>query len=139
MAAPRLLEQVRGEIRARHYSRRTEDAYVHWIRRFIVFHGKGHPSPMGAPEVSTFLTWLAVERHVSVSTQNQALSAVLFLYRDVLGIDVGTVGQVPRARTPVQRARTGGADRLTCRAAKGRAHPWFTRPTNSTVWRRDAW
>ena len=75
----------------RHYSRRTEEAYVHWIRRYIVFHGKKHPSTMGAPEISAFLTWLAVEQRVSASTQNQALSAVLFLYREVLGIDVGAI------------------------------------------------
>ena len=77
------MEQVRAEIRARHYSRRTEDAYVHWIRRFIVFHGRRHPRDLGAPEISAFLTWLAVEQHVAASTQIQALSGVLFLYRDV--------------------------------------------------------
>lgn len=84
MPPPRLMEQVRGEIRTRHYSRRTEDAYVHWIRRFIVFHGRRHPRELGAPEITAFLTWLAVERHVAASTQNQALSGVLFLYRQVL-------------------------------------------------------
>jgi len=82
----KLLDRVRHVIRARHYSRRTEEAYVHWIRRYIVFHRKTHPSEMGAPEMSRFLTWLAVERHMSASTQNQALSALLFLYKDVLGI-----------------------------------------------------
>ena len=95
---PKLLDQVRHLIRARHYSRRTEEAYVHWIRRYIVFHRKTHPSEMGAAEISTFLTWLAVERHVSASTQNQALSALLFLYKDVLGIEVGRLDEVPRAR-----------------------------------------
>src|SRR5437867_2649996 len=87
MTPPRLIEQVRAEIRARHYSRRTEDAYVHWIRRFIVFHGRRHPRELGAPEISAFLTWLAVEQHVATSTQNQALSGVLFLYREVLRLD----------------------------------------------------
>ena len=72
---------VREALRARHYSRRTEAAYVAWIRRYIVFSGKRHPAQMGAPEVTAFLTWLAVERHVAASTQNQALAAMLFLYR----------------------------------------------------------
>jgi integron integrase len=95
-----LLDQVRGEIRARHYSRRTEDAYIHWIRRFIVFHGRRHPRDLGAPEISTFLTWLAVDQHVASSTQNQALSGVLFLYREVLHQEIGAIDVVPRARTP---------------------------------------
>ena len=96
----KLLDRVRQAIRARHYSRRTEEAYVHWIRRFIVFHGKRHPIEMGAPEVTAFLTWLAVEQRVSASTQNQALSAVLFLYRDVLAIALDRIGEVPRACVP---------------------------------------
>jgi site-specific recombinase XerD len=85
---PRLLEQVRHRIRAKHYSYRTEKTYVHWIRRFILFHGKRHPREMGAAEVERFLTSLAVERKVSASTQNQALSAVLVLYRDVLEMEL---------------------------------------------------
>ena len=100
MTPPRLMEQVRGEIRTRHYSRRTEDAYVHWIRRFIVFHGRRHPRDLGASEISAFVTWLAVERRVAASTQNQALSAVLFLYRNVLRQEVGAVELLPRARMP---------------------------------------
>ena len=95
---PKLLDRVRGAIRTRHYSRRTEEAYVYWIRRYIVFHKKRHPSAMGAPEVTAFLTWLAVDQQVSASTQNQALSAVLFLYREVLATDLGRIGGVPRAR-----------------------------------------
>ena len=79
--APKLLDRVRQTIRAKHYSRRTESAYVDWIRRYILFHRKRHPSEMGATEVSAFLTWLATSRRVSASTQNQALSAVLFLSR----------------------------------------------------------
>jgi hypothetical protein len=78
---PRLLDRVRGALRARHYSRRTEEAYVAWIRRYIFFHGKRHPAEMGGPEISRFLTSLAVDRKVAASTQNQALSALLFLYR----------------------------------------------------------
>ncbi|MBI3263826.1 MAG: integron integrase [Acidobacteria bacterium] len=98
-ARPKLLDRVRHAIRTRHYSSRTEEAYVHWIRRYIVFHEKKHPSTLGAAAISRFLTWLAVERRVSASTQNQALSAVLFLYK-VLAIEVGTVPPVVRARTP---------------------------------------
>lgn len=99
---PKLLDQVRYAIRVRHYSRRTEEVYVTWIRRFIGFHSMRHPREMGAAEVRAFLGWLAVRRRVSASTQNQALSAVLFLYRGVLQVDIGDVGQVPRARTPVR-------------------------------------
>ncbi len=98
----KLLDRARGAIRARHYRRRTEEAYVHWIRRFIVFHGKRHPRDFGAAEMAAFLRWLAVERHVAASTQNQALSGVLFLYRDVLRVDIGVIDHVPRARTPVK-------------------------------------
>jgi integron integrase len=98
--SPKLLDRVRRAIRTRHYSRRIEEAYVHWIRRFIVHHGLKHPSAMGAPDVSAFLTSLAVDQHASASTQNQALCAVLFLYRQVLGLDVGPVEAVPRARVP---------------------------------------
>jgi integron integrase len=94
----KLLDRVRGAIRTRYYSRRTEEAYVYWVRRYIVFHKKKHPSTMGAPEVTAFLTWLAVDQRVSASTQNQALSAVLFLYREVLAADLGRIDGVPRAR-----------------------------------------
>jgi integron integrase len=97
-----LMERVRHAIRLRHYSHRTEEAYVYWIRRYIVFHKKQHPSAMGAPEVSAFLEWLAVRQRVSASTQNQALCALLFLHREVLRHDIGAIQQVPRARTPVR-------------------------------------
>jgi integron integrase len=100
--APKLLDRVREAIRTWHYSRRTEEAYVHWIRRFILFHRKAHPSTIAAPEISAFLTWLAVHQEVSASTQNQALSAILFLYRTVLRVDPGRVEHVPRAVAPVR-------------------------------------
>ena len=87
-------------MRLRHYSRRTEQAYVAWIRRYIVFHHKKHPSAMGATEIVAFLSWLAVDRRVSASTQNQALSALVFLYSQVLGLDIGPIEHVPRARMP---------------------------------------
>jgi integron integrase len=99
---PRLLDRVREAIRARHYSRRTEEAYVAWIRRYIVFHGKRHPAEMGAPEVTKFLTSLAVDGHVAASTQNQALSALLFLYKDVLEVDLPWLDGVVRAKRPAR-------------------------------------
>ena len=89
--APRLLDRVRTAIRLRHFSRKTEEAYVGWARRFILFHGKRHPSEMGEAEVTGFLTDLAQVRHVSASTQNQALCALLFLYRHVLGRQLGAL------------------------------------------------
>jgi integron integrase len=97
---PKLLDQVRHAIRMRHFSRRTEATYADWIRRFIIFHRKRHPSTMGAPEITAFLSWLATTRQVSASTQNQALSALLFLYRHVLRIEVDKIEQVARARLP---------------------------------------
>jgi integron integrase len=100
-AAPRrLLDQVRDAIRLRHYSIRTEDAYVQWIRRYILFHGKRHPSSMGADEVNAFLTHLAVDGDVAASTQGQALSALLFLYRHVLQEPLPWLEDVVRARKP---------------------------------------
>jgi integron integrase len=97
---PRLLDQVRDAVRVRHYSHRTEQAYVGWIRRFILFHRKRHPAEMGEEEIRRFLTALAVEREVSASTQNQALAALLFLYREVLGRDPGWINDVVRAKRP---------------------------------------
>jgi integrase len=97
---PRLLDRVREALRARHYSRRTEKAYVAWSRRFILFHGKRHPAEMGGPEVTRFLTSLAVDGTVSASTQNQALAALLFLYRNVLGQDLPWLDEIVRAKRP---------------------------------------
>ena len=94
----RLLDRVREVIRVRHYSIRTEDTYVQWARRFILFHGKRHPLEMGAAEVTAFLTYLAVERTVSPSTQNQAKSALLFLYREVLGVALPWLDDIVAAK-----------------------------------------
>lgn len=99
-ASPRLLDQVRGKIRLKHYSIRTEQAYLDWIKRFICHFGKRHPNEMGAREVEAFLTWLAVEGRVAASTQNQAKSALLFLYREVLGADLPWLENVEQAKTP---------------------------------------
>jgi integron integrase len=97
---PRLLDRVRLAIRARHYSIRTEEAYVAWVRRFILFHGKRHPKEMGQDEVNAFLSHLATEVHVSSSTQNQALAAILFLYRHVLDLPFPKLENLIRAKKP---------------------------------------
>jgi integron integrase len=91
---PRLLDRVRGEIRARHYALRTEQSYVQWIRRFILFHGKQHPAAMGASEVGAFPTHLAADRDVSASTQNQAKAVLLFLYGQVLKVELPWLDEV---------------------------------------------
>lgn len=99
-AEPRLLDQVKAKIRLKHYSLRTEQAYVDWIRRFILHHGKRHPKEMGAVEVEAFLTHLAVAGRVAASTQNQAKSALLFLYREVLGSELPWLDNVEKAKAP---------------------------------------
>jgi len=95
---PRLLDQVRQAIRTRHYSPRTEETYVGWIKRFIFYHNKRHPAEMGEKEIAQFLSSLASDSHVSASTQNQALNAILFLYHEVLGNGIGYVNGVIRAK-----------------------------------------
>ena len=97
---PKLLDQVREQIRLRHYSIRTEAVYLEWVKRYIRFHKYRHPQEMGAPEVEAFLSDLAVRRDVSASTQNQALSAILFLYKQVLQIELPWMDGVIRARRP---------------------------------------
>jgi integron integrase len=97
---PRLLDQVHKRCRVRHYSLHTEQAYVHWIRRFIVFHDKRHPREMGGPEVAAFLIHLAVQENVAPSTQDQALAAILFLYREVLEMQLPWLDGVTRAKKP---------------------------------------
>lgn len=99
-AKPRLLDRVREAIRSRHYSPRTEKAYVFWIRRFIVFSGRRHPDTMAEPEITRFLEALATRLRVSASTQNQAFSAILFLYRAVLGRELKGLQGTPRAKLP---------------------------------------
>ena len=101
-SAPRLLDRLRHALRSRHYSRRTEKAYVGWTRRYILFHGKRHPQELGRHEVEAFLTSLAVDGRVSASTQNQALAAILFLYRHVLEIELPWLVEVVRAKRPLR-------------------------------------
>jgi integron integrase len=96
----KLLDQVRQALRLGHYSPRTEEAYVGWIRRFIIFHGKRHPASMGETEVRAFLTDLAVVEHLSASTQNQVLGALLFLYKHIVRRELTNLGELPRGRMP---------------------------------------
>jgi integron integrase len=124
-ATPKLLDQVRQACRLRHFSRRTEDAYTHWTRRFIFHQGKRHPATLGATEVTAFLAHLADERHVSASTQNQALCALLFLYRSVLRQPLPDRLELPHARRathlPVVLTRSEVRDVL----AKLDGVPWL--------------
>ncbi len=99
---PKLLDRVRAAVRARHYSRRTEESYVGWVRRFILFHGKRHPGSMGGAEVNEFLTSLAVDGNVAAATQGQALSALLFLYRHVLHDPLPWIDDIVRAKRPLR-------------------------------------
>jgi integron integrase len=95
-----LLEHVRDAVRTRHYSIRTEEAYIRWVREYILFFDKRHPSELGAKEVSAFVSHLAARRNVAASTQNQALSALLFLYREVLALPIEWVDDIERAKRP---------------------------------------
>jgi site-specific recombinase XerD len=99
---PKLLDLVRDVIRRKHYSIRTEQAYVDWIKRFIIYHNKRHPAEMAEEEVAQFLTHLARDLDVAASTQNQALSALLFLYKEVLKQEIGWLEKVERARKPAK-------------------------------------
>jgi len=96
----RLMDQVRDVIRKKHYSYRTEKTYIEWTKRYILFHGKRHPKEMGEPEISRFISHLATDRNVAASTQNQALNAIVFLYKQVLHKELGDFGQMERAKKP---------------------------------------
>jgi site-specific recombinase XerD len=99
---PRLMDQVRDKLRFKHYSYRTEQSYIAWIKRFIFFHDKRHPNTMGEKEIESFLTHLAVQRNVAASTQNQALCALLFLYKEVLGRELARLESMQRAKRPAR-------------------------------------
>lgn len=122
---PRLLDRVRIAVRTRHYSRRTEKAYVAWTRRFVLFHGKRHPAQLGAPEVEAFLSSLATEGHVAASTQNQALAAILFLYREVLEMDLPWLAEVVRAKRPARLPTVLGRDDVARVLAQMSGAPWL--------------
>ncbi len=119
------LEQVRRACRVRHYSYRTEQAYVEWIRRYILFHGKRHPDSLGERDVAAFLSWLAVERGVAASTQNQALNALVFLYRRVLERPLGEIGGVTRARRPRRVPVVLSRDEVRRLLAELQGTPWL--------------
>ena len=97
---PRLLDQVRDILHAKHYSIRTEESYIKWIKQFILFHGKKHPRDMGEKEINEFVTYLAVKRNVAASTQNQALCAIMFLYKEVLNREIDKLGEIIWAKRP---------------------------------------
>ena len=100
---PRLLDMARAAIRRRHFSYRTEETYLQWMKRFILYSGKRHPRDLGAAEVTAFLNHLAVERHVAAATQNQALAALLFLYKEVIADPLPWLDEVVHAKRPVRR------------------------------------
>ena len=140
---PRLLDRVRAGLHARHYSNRTVRAYLGWIRRYIVFHGKRHPEEMGGDEVGAFLSNLAIEKRVSSSTQNQALAALLFLYQQVLGRELEWLGDLVHAKRPKQvpvvlgrqeardlLARLQGPVWLVCALLYGGGLPMDLRPVS---------
>ena len=97
---PKLLDQVRQKIRYLHYSRKTEQSYIHWIRRYILFHNKRHPKDMGGEEVARFLSYLVNKENIAASTQNQALAALVFLYKKILNVDVGEIPEFQYAKKP---------------------------------------
>jgi integron integrase len=97
---PKLLDQIKTHMRSAHYSKRTEESYINWIKRFILFHNKTHPEKLGKDEIRKFLNHLAVERNVSASTQNQALQGILFLYKEILHKDIGWVDDIQRPTKP---------------------------------------
>lgn len=122
---PKLLEQVRAAIRRLNYSRRTEEAYVHWIKRYIYFHGKRHPHELGEGEVTAFLSYLASERKVAAATQGQALAALLFLYKQVLGRDLGWLDGMTRAKRPVRLPTVLSVQEVEALLAELRGGAWL--------------
>ena len=117
----KVLDQLRERIRYLHYSLRTEQAYVHWVRAFIRFHGVRHPATLGSSEVEAFLSWLANERKVSVSTHRQALAALLFFYGKVLCTDLPWLQEIGRPRPSRRLPAAGSLHRRTPPARSGRA------------------
>ncbi len=122
---PRLLDQVRNTIRRKHYSIRTEHAYLGWIKRFILFHQKRHPMAMGKPKIEAFLTHLAVQGNVASSTQNQALNALLFLYKEVLQKEVDWLNNVTRAKKPARLPVVLTADAVQALLLQLEGTPWL--------------
>jgi site-specific recombinase XerD len=102
MPKPKLLDQIRSVIRFKHFSIRTEDSFIHWIKRFILFHNKRHPLEMSEQEIRQFLSHLAADENVAASTQNVALSAILFLYRDVLKKELRYINNIEWSKRPAK-------------------------------------
>jgi len=121
----RLLDQVHETIRRLHYSRRTEEAYVHWIKRFIYWTGKRHPATLGEAEVTGFLSHLATERNVAAATQNQALAGLLFLYKQVLGRDLPRLDDMVRAKRPVRLPVVLSAGEAQSLLSQLKGTPWL--------------
>ena len=124
-ARPRLLDVMRDTIRRRHYSYRTEETYLHWIRRFILFSGKRHPRELGAAEVTAFLNHLVAQRHVAAATQNQALAALLFLYKEVLAQPLPWLDEIEHAKRPVRRPTVLTEDEARQLLARLRGTKWL--------------
>ena len=122
---PRLLQQVRGRLRLKHYSLRTEQAYVGWIRRFILANGKRHPRQLGIVEIEAFLSELATTGRVAANTQNQALSALLFLYREVLGVELPWMENVTRAKRPRRLPTVLARSEVQALLAQMDGRPWL--------------
>ena len=122
---PKLLDKVHVAIRARHFSWRTETAYIGWIKRFIIFHGKRHPAALGEAEVTAFLSMLATREKVSSSTQNQALSAIIFLYRAVLGKELAWLDGIVRAKRAVRLPVVLTRDEVRAILGELRGTPWL--------------
>ena len=125
MSKPKLLDQVRDAIRVKHYSYRTEEAYVYWAKAYILFHHKRHPKQMGEREISQFLTHLAVDKNVAASTQNQALSALLFLYREVLRRPLDERIQAKRAKRPARLPVVFSKEEVRAILAQLEGTPWL--------------
>lgn len=125
MDGPRLMDRVRAKLRAGHYSHLTEKAYVTWIRRFIIFHGKQHPLTLGPQHVEAFLSHLAVHRKVAAPTQDQALNALLFLYRRVLEVELPWLDGVIRAKKPSRLPAVLSADEVAAVLAQLRGVYWL--------------
>ncbi len=124
-ARPRLLDRAREAIRRHHYSYRTEETYLHWMRRFILFSGRRHPRELGAAEVTAFLNHLATERSVAASTQNQALAALLFLYKEVLAAPLPWLDGIERAKRPVRRPTVLTRSEAQALLARLRGSKWL--------------
>jgi len=133
MASPRLLDQIRITARLKHFSIRTEKAYVRWARRFILFHHKRHPSEMAEPQIRQFLAHLAVDRKVSASTQTVAPSALLFLYREVLKLNLPNIDKIERAR-PISTCQWSSRERRS--AISSPTSRELTSCLQTSLWRR---